>query len=275
MTKNTYDYQCKCLHDLDGLQARSFNVDAISYEQYLNTRKVGWDDFPCRTLEEALVEDALDAALVQAGQAAINNTPLSAVIADIKNRHMPNFSEPRAESEIYGFITALIYLPSDDPRKQLCLQEKIFKRIRLDTAFALAIKCVRANNRMYFDALAHAIRDEFPMRLDLTLFSDHNCNSLCHLAARCVHPDILSAADDCNPKCLEMENNDGDTIAHIACRFESLRCVDFLLTHRYKLFEIQNNRGVTPFDSPIGQVIINWRKIEGDKVNMGSAFPTA
>jgi hypothetical protein len=40
MTKNTYDYQCKCLHDLDGLQARSFDVDAISYGQYLNTRKV-------------------------------------------------------------------------------------------------------------------------------------------------------------------------------------------------------------------------------------------
>jgi hypothetical protein len=128
---------------------------------------------------------------------------------------------------------------------------------------------------MYFDALAHAIRNEFPMRLDLTLFSDHKDNTLCHFAARCDHPDILSAAVDFNPKCLEMENEAGDTIAHIACRFESLRCVDFLLTHRYKLFEIQNNRGVTPFDSPIGQVIINWRKIEGDKVNMGSAFPTA
>ena len=211
-----------------------------------------WGPFPCMTEEEALLESELNLVQIQAGEAALKGKDPTTAISDIKKRLGPWPRNHVADSELYGFVSALIKIPSVACKsKVLRALEKhgVLELIRPETAFALSIQCVRANDPRCLQAIIRLIKNEHPMHQDLTLYRVRGGETLGHLAVRCDHVEILRSISRVCPKSLRLVTKDmDDTIAHTACRYGSSKCIEFLDSSSPVLFRCSNRQGITPRD---------------------------
>ncbi len=218
----------------------------------MNDRKFHWGPFPCMTEEEALLESDLDPVQIQAGEAALKGKDPTTAISGIRKRLGPWPRNHVADSELYGFVSALIKIPSVASKSKLLRaleKHGVFKLIRPETAFALSIKCARANDPRCLQAIIRLIKNEHPMHEDLTQYRVSDGETLGHLAARCDHVEILRSISRTSPESLRLVTGAmADTIAHTACRHGSSKCIEFLESSSPDLFKCSNRQGITPRD---------------------------
>ena len=208
------------------------------------------EPFPCMTEEEAVLESDLNPAQIQAGKDSLKGKDPRKVVSGIKIRLGLWPRNPVAESELYGFVSVMIKIPSVACKSKVLLAlEKlgVFELIRPETAFALSIKCVRANDPRCLQAIIRSIKSEHAMHQDLTQYRVRGGETLGHLAARCDHVDILRSISLVSPESLMLVTDDiADTIAHTACRYGSSKCIEFIDSTIPVLFTFSNRQGITP-----------------------------
>jgi hypothetical protein len=209
------------------------------------------------TEEEALLESELNLVQIQAGEAALKGKDPTTAISGIRKRLGPWPRNHVADSELYGFVSALIKIPSVASKsKFLRALEKhgVFELIRPETAFALSIKCARANDPRCLQAIIRLIKNEHPMHQDLTQYRVSGGETLGHLAARCDHVDILRSICQVSLESIGRVTFDmADTIAHTACRYGALKCIGFLRKSSSDLFKCSNRQGITPHEMLLGK----------------------
>ena len=218
----------------------------------MNNRKFHWGPFPCLTEDEALLESELNLVQIQAGESALKGNDPSKAVSGIKKRLGLWPTSPVAESEFYGFVSALIKITAVACKSKVLLaleKHGVLELTRPETAFALSIQCVRSNDPRCLQAIIRLIKNEHPMHQDLTLYRVRGGETLGHLAARCDHVEILKSISRVSPESLRLVTKGmADTVAHTACRYGSFKCIDFLENSSPVLFRCSNRQGITPRD---------------------------
>ena len=217
--------------------------------------------FPELTGEEALVEDRLEKESIRAGVEA-GMAPEKLLGPLRHTRDLLESPETRAKGEAmaYGICTALIKTEDRAPEMTASglgalARAHVFKRLRPDVGFGLAIKAVRAGDTKSFVAITATMKKEHPMHPDLAVFKTSEEETLGHMAARCDHAEIVAAIAGQNPDNLEARGPLDETVAHTASRFCSWRTLDLLIEKKIELFGKRNILGETPLDLSGGELI--------------------
>ena len=203
--------------------------------------------FPSLTEEEVMTENDLPISKINLDKSV---KKWDTLISDISVRLDDTNTRNAAIADFYELVNLLIKCSSKTrKRRGLLAMKKLgnLRRIGHDIAFPLAIKCVRKNDCVSFAAIIELFKMH-PMGLELTQFRLTGGERLGHLAALLDHITILRCIHRIDPNSLERLASTGDSVAHTACRFGSVRCIKFLEKVCPGLFALRNSLGQSPRD---------------------------
>jgi hypothetical protein len=171
--------------------------------------------------------------------------------------HALKNNQDNAVSKTISFLEQI--LDEKETSQQVALswliKSKAFSKLDPQKVFEVSIKCLKRENTKMLGEILKAVKLQSPLREDLGLFITDGGNTLGHLAAQIDNQRVLNCLHKMNPEYLRVQNENGDTIPHMASKYLSYKSIEVMVKKYPGLFYVRNKQGLRPTDLEGGPLI--------------------